>query len=552
MTDAFQLVLLQDKDKRQTLLQDISTDECIISRFNTRKTRTPEQVIRLAERMHRQGFELTRALWAYRNGAEKFEVFAGGTRLEAARQAGVKVPVVLFEGYDEIEISRLADQDNENDEYHEPVSIVDTWAEYARLADEEGWTQERIAQAKRVSQAMVSQRISLHRMSNRIKEFIRQGKINEWHLIEISGLLVDKYFGPWLTSEQAWLELAELSATGVTKNGKKTVRATGSDVKQWREFVAYAKDVYRALEPVTLHRLSDSADPKSYIYDAAAEFVSKLAELQARSLVDVKAAERAIRLHIANSMKAYTEWTRHASAEASRAAMRARLEGEVLERFVLGNCLDASGVLDDGSVRLLLFDPPYGQDYQSNRRWRTDAPPKLVNDKQDDAMSLLAEILDAYLPKLAKDAHVLIFCNWQNEPQVRAIVEDRLKVRGSLIWAKEEHSSGDLDSAFGPSHERIIHATKGKPLVRPRLRDVFEAKRDLTWPHPTVKPVSLLTALIGSCTVEGDLVADPTAGIGSTLVAAQSSKRQFWGCELDSNWHQIGCSRLLEGMNDST
>ena len=45
----------------------------------------------------------------------------------------------------------LAEYDNENDEYHTPVSPVDIWAEYARLKSL-GWTQQRIAKAKGVSQ----------------------------------------------------------------------------------------------------------------------------------------------------------------------------------------------------------------------------------------------------------------------------------------------------------------------------------------------------------------------------------------------------------------
>jgi hypothetical protein len=51
---------------------------------------------------------------------------------------------------DEVSVSaasvvRLADQDNESDEYHVKVPLLDTWASYAALADA-GWTQERRGQ----------------------------------------------------------------------------------------------------------------------------------------------------------------------------------------------------------------------------------------------------------------------------------------------------------------------------------------------------------------------------------------------------------------------
>jgi len=39
------------------------------------------------------------------------------------------------------------------------VPIVDIWAEYARLRDEEGWTQKQIANAKGVSRSVVGDRL---------------------------------------------------------------------------------------------------------------------------------------------------------------------------------------------------------------------------------------------------------------------------------------------------------------------------------------------------------------------------------------------------------
>jgi hypothetical protein len=69
-----------------------------------------------------------------RDAAGKCEVFAGGTRLEAARVVGLEdVPVLVHEGLSDEEVARRADLDNENDEYHEPVPVVDVWAEYHRL-----------------------------------------------------------------------------------------------------------------------------------------------------------------------------------------------------------------------------------------------------------------------------------------------------------------------------------------------------------------------------------------------------------------------------------
>ena len=91
------------------------------------------------------------------------------------------------------------------DEYHEPVSIVDTWASYQDLSDL-GWTQERIAQAKGLKQGIVSYRLKLNQLPEEIKDFISQGLLKEAHLTETLSLSVDLYFSPWLTTSQAQLE----------------------------------------------------------------------------------------------------------------------------------------------------------------------------------------------------------------------------------------------------------------------------------------------------------------------------------------------------------
>ena len=107
MKTNFQLpLIIDDPKKKQTLLQGVLPSDCVISRFNTRKTRPQKDIERLAERIRHNGFELTRAPWAYRNGNGTLEIFAGGTRLEAAQLCQVPIPVILFEGYSDEEIQQ--------------------------------------------------------------------------------------------------------------------------------------------------------------------------------------------------------------------------------------------------------------------------------------------------------------------------------------------------------------------------------------------------------------------------------------------------------------
>ena len=56
--------------------------------------------------------------------------------------------------------------------------------------------------------------------------------------------------------------------------------------------------------------------------------------------------------------------------------------------------------------------------------------------------------------------------------------------------------------------------------------------------HDTEKPVALMKILIENSTFEGDLVFEPFAGIGSTILACIKSKRKYIGVEIDKNYYE--------------
>ena len=63
--------------------------------------------------------------------------------------------------------------------------------------------------------------------------------------------------------------------------------------------------------------------------------------------------------------------------------------------------------------------------------------------------------------------------------------------------------------------------------------------------HPTQKPVELLKTLISIFTDEGDVVIDPCAGSGSTLIAAERLNRKGYGFEIKKEFW-IKANKWLE------
>lgn len=76
----------------------------------------------------------------------------------------------------------------------------------------------------------------------------------------------------------------------------------------------------------------------------------------------------------------------------------------------------------------------------------------------------------------------------------------------------------------------------------------FEWRRDDFTPHvhPTQKPVRLLERLIELFTDKGDVVIDPCAGSGTTLLAAANLERRAYGFEVNKQFCQGAQERVLK------
>lgn len=79
----------------------------------------------------------------------------------------------------------------------------------------------------------------------------------------------------------------------------------------------------------------------------------------------------------------------------------------------------------------------------------------------------------------------------------------------------------------------------------------FEWGRDYDTPkvHPTQKPVPLLERLIEIFTDPGDVVIDPCAGSGTTLLAAANLKRKAYGFEVNKEFYRGAKEKVLKRIS---
>lgn len=70
--------------------------------------------------------------------------------------------------------------------------------------------------------------------------------------------------------------------------------------------------------------------------------------------------------------------------------------------------------------------------------------------------------------------------------------------------------------------------------------------------HPTQKPVKLLKKLIGLFTDPGDVVIDPVAGSGSTIIAAIQTDRSAYGFEIKKDFYKAANEWMERELSQGT
>jgi len=208
-----------------------------------------------------------------------------------------------------------------------------------------------------------------------------------------------------------------------------------------------------------------------------------------------------------------------------------------------GDCRNIK--LPKGSVDLLIADPPYGINWRS--RGRHDP---IRGDENNDWVK---DAMRHTLKALRVHRHFYVF-----GPDVVSDLTVCPSVE--LVWDKGRMSaSGSAGIPWSSGHEKITfamyspfksHRSTGAGAVRLRRSSVLKIPKQnngrgsLT--HPNEKPVGLLRVLVETSSQFDEVVFDPFAGSGSTLVAALMEGRKAVGIEIDEKYCEIIAKRVEE------
>lgn len=212
-----------------------------------------------------------------------------------------------------------------------------------------------------------------------------------------------------------------------------------------------------------------------------------------------------------------------------------------------GDCLELLKDIPDGSVDLILTDPPYKT---TSRGSSGGTGGMLKSDINKSGMVFKHNTIkfDEWLPEcfrvLREGGHAYFMTNNKNLlPMLKAVESAGFNIFKTLIWAK---NTAITNMYYMDSHEYIIFCRKGKArkINNCGTKSVMFFDNPKNKAHPTEKPVGLMTQLIENSTNDSDVVLDLFMGSGSTGVAAVNTNRKFIGVELDPDYFKIAQDRI--------
>lgn len=218
--------------------------------------------------------------------------------------------------------------------------------------------------------------------------------------------------------------------------------------------------------------------------------------------------------------------------------------------LMLGNCLERMKEIPDGSVDLIVTDPPYTM----TKRGRSCRPNWMPSSMGSNVFSGKIPtpsdwIEQCYRVLKPNGAHLYTFCNTNDiRTYLNSAENTGFRLHNIISMIKD---TGMPSRWYLKQTELILFFRKGraKPINDMTCRDwvkVTMPKKSTGKLHITQKPIGLISSIVTNSSDAGGIVLDPFMGSGTTGVACVNAERRFIGIEQHEPYFDIGRKRIAE------
>ena len=216
-----------------------------------------------------------------------------------------------------------------------------------------------------------------------------------------------------------------------------------------------------------------------------------------------------------------------------------------------GDCLEVMKQIPDGSVDLVVTDPPYLIETSGAGIYK-QADKQYVKELNGIKDGFSEQVLDE-LCRVMRKINIYIFCSQKQIIPLLDYFVDRKKCNWNLLTWHKTNPVPACGNKYLTDTEYILFFREKGVKINGEYKTKFTyyvtplntADKKL-YGHPTIKPVEILQNLIVNSSNPGDVVLDPFMGSGSTGIACNNTGRNFIGIELDKGYFDTAKARIGE------
>lgn len=230
------------------------------------------------------------------------------------------------------------------------------------------------------------------------------------------------------------------------------------------------------------------------------------------------------------------------------------------------DALEYLKTIPDGSIDMVLTDPPYAINYDGGKGWDNFQ-------SEEQYLQWCYQWTNEALRTLKQGGIFAVFGTLKTDAFLKyklyLSAQPEMKSQNEIIWSY--NWGGRTRKNFARKHEYIWIYSKGNEFTfnADLIRVPRKMKRNLrtgqdytngtiptcvwtennhtsnvvTW-HPTAKNLKILRRLINAYTNQGETVLDIFLGSGATAIAANQLNRNVKGCELDAEYYDLMLKRI--------
>lgn len=227
-----------------------------------------------------------------------------------------------------------------------------------------------------------------------------------------------------------------------------------------------------------------------------------------------------------------------------------------MTELILGDCFEKLREIPEGSVELIMCDPPYDISKNVGGGIAKHSCNQLVSNLKEHGIAdgYDIESFSEIVKYLQTNINCYFWCNKRQIYKYMQVYIGKMKCNFDILSWHKTNVQATYYKKYLSDTEYILHFFNGRSTTAPQnyadahtyLVSPSTQRLNIKYGHPTIKPLDFTRRIIRNSSRVGGLVVDPFMGSGTTALACMAENRNFKGYEINEDFYNIALRRIDE------